>query len=663
MRILPVVLLLAPVLAQNPFPLPPKDPAPGEQPAEARPAETKPAEARTAPRRQYARLPGVRPDVTIFSPLELPTPNAMRTASGAPGPAYWQQQVDYRIDVSLDEATRRIAGKEQVTYTNHSPDPLDYVWVHLEQNILKQDSIGNAIGGLQTMGGASDASEGVTVAAVRQDGQPLHHAVYDTMMRVDLPAAVPGNGGRCQFEIEWSFEVPRRVFRRYGTIETKQGTVWELAQWFPAVAVYDDVHGWNTLPYIGGGEFYTNFGSFDVAITVPRDHLVVATGVLQNEAEVYTDEQRQRLQQAKNSSDTVMIRSADEVGDASSRPAGDGPLTWRFHADQVRTFAWASSAAFIQDACSFGDTLVQSAYYQEVARAWSKSTQMLRFAIDGYSQRWFPYPYPRATNVAGVEGGMEYPMIIFCRGNNERGLYGVTTHEIGHNWFPMLVNTDERRHAWMDEGFNTFINIYSEAEYWQRPDRLRGSTRARLLAMASMAPIDTPADQLDGMQLGMLQYEMTGLGLQILREYVLGEERFDFAFRTYIRRWAFKSPQPADFYRTMEDASGMDLDWFFRGWFVEHCPLDQAVDRVVPGRGRRPAQVIVTNNERMVMPLQVRLTYEDGSQEDRRLPVELWFRSDRAAFAVDKPVVKVEIDPDQQLPDVDRSNNEWNKGD
>lgn len=644
LRTTPVVcLLLCSLAAQDPTAPPERQP-------------------RRAPQgNQYARMPGIRPDVTIFSPLDLPSPNRYRTASGAPGPDYWQQQVDYQIDVSLDPEKRLIEGKEHVTYVNNSPDPLDYVWVHLEQNILRQDSIGNLIGGQRAVGGASDPSEGVEIRSLGSHGKPLTYAIYDTMMRVDLPATLAPKS-EFEFDVSWAFEVPSRVFRRYGTINTKKGIVWELAQWFPAVAVYDDVHGWNTLPYIGTGEFYNNFGTFDVSITVPHDHLVVATGLLQNPTEVYTDTQLQRFAQARQSSDTVMIRSAEEVGDPNTRPQGDGLLTWKFHAEKVRTFAWASSPAFILDAAASGDKLIQSAYYEEVAKAWSKSTQMLKFAIEGYSKQWFPYPYPVATNVAGVEGGMEYPMIIFCRGTSERGLYGVTTHEIGHNWFPMTVNTDERRHAWMDEGFNTFINIYSEADYFKRPDRLRGAGMARMMTLRSMmVPIDTPADRLDGMQLGMLEYQMTGLGMQILREYVLGEERFDAAFRSYIRRWAFKSPQPADFYRSMEDGAGMDLAWFFRGWFIEHDTLDQAVDSVTQGNGRRRGRVSFVNRERMVMPLEFKVTFEDGTTEEHKLPIELWYRADMASITLDSPKVikEVVIDPGNKLPDIDRSNNVW----
>lgn len=612
---------------------------------------------------EFSRAPQLRQDVTIFSPLDLPTPSRLRSASGAPGPDYWQQRVDYRIDAVLDPAERKVTGKEHVTYHNNSPEALDYLWVHLEQNVLRKDSIGNLTGGGDAVGGPSENSEGVMLSHVGIGDRDLPYQVYDTMMRVELPAPIAA-GATFEFDVEWAFHVPKQVFRRYGTMETKKGTIWELAQWFPAVAVYDDVHGWNTLPYVGTGEFYMNFGNVDLAVTAPRDHLVVASGVLQNAEEVLTATQCERLAQARTSRDTVAIRSKEEVGDASTRPAGEGPLTWRFKAENVRTVAFASSEAFIFDACTTdAGVLIQSAYSEDSLPVWGNSTQMLRTAIEGYSKRWYPYPYPVATNVGGVEGGMEYPMIVFCSGRNRRsasGLYGVTTHEIGHNWFPMLVNTDERRHAWMDEGFNTFINKYSTQEWFPDNKPPLGSSIAGMMK-APGVPIVTNADRLNGLQLGVLEYEKTGMGLLILREYVLGPERFDFAFRTYIRRWAFKSPQPADFFRTMEDAAGMDLAWFWRGWFLENAMFDQAVDGVRQPSGRRGARITFLNKERQVMPLSFRVTYEDGTTEDKRYPVEVWSQSDRVVITLDgqQKVKDVRIDPDQMVPDIDRKNNLW----
>lgn len=612
---------------------------------------------------EFARKPGVRADVTIFSPLDLPAPNRMRTGSGAPGPDYWQQRVDYVIDVALEPDTRTIRGNEHVVYHNNSPDPLDYLWVHLEQNVLRADSIGSLTGGGEAVGGPSEASDGVEVAAVRAGDTELEHHVYDTMMRVHLPEQLPP-GERFELDIAWSFRVPERVFRRYGTMDVAKGTIWELAQWFPAVAVYDDVHGWNTLPYIGTGEFYTNFGDYRLNITAPRDHIVVASGVLQNPEEVYTATQRERLAQAMQSDETVIVRGKDEVGDPASRPQGEGPLTWRFLAENVRTVAWASSDAFILDAGHVGDTLVQSAYSEDSLPVWGESTAMLCAAIRGYNERLYPYPYPVATNVGGIEGGMEYPMIIFCSGKNrrnDRGLYDVTTHEIGHNWFPMMVNTDERRYAWMDEGFNTFINMYSTADWFERNNQPNKPSQFAMMLKMPGVPIVTQADRLNGLQLGLLEYMKTGVGLQILREFVLGPERFDFAFRTYIRRWAFKSPQPADFFRTMEDAAGMDLAWFWRGWFLEDAQLDQAVEDV--RNGRRGARITFVNRERMVMPVEFEVEFEDGSKSVHRLPVEAWTRSDRITHTIesDLEVVRVQLDPDGWLPDGTRGNNVWKR--
>ena len=457
--------------------------------------------------------------------------------------------------------------------------------------------------------------------------------------------------------------MPSKVFRRFGTWDVSKGTVWELAQWFPAVAVYDDIYGWNTLPYVGTGEFYNNFGTYELNVTAPRDHIVVASGVLQNPEAVYTPTQLDRLALAKQSRETVILRDKDEVGQPDSRPAGKGPLTWRFLAENVRTVAFASSEAFILDACSRGELLVQSAYPEESLPVWGKSTQMLATAIEGYSRRWFPYPYPVATNVGGIEGGMEYPMIIFCSGRNntsESGLYGVTTHEIGHNWFPMTVNTDERRHAWMDEGFNTFINRYSTADWFEKSKEAKPSSFAGMMRMPGV-PIVTAADRLNGLQLGVLQYQKTGVGMTILREYVLGEERFDFAFREYIREWAFKSPQPADFFRTIENAAGMDLAWFWRGWFLEDAMLDQAVETVKQPGKRGGGSITFRNKERMVMPLTYRVTFDDDTTEVLKVPVEAWFQSDVITRRMEqvKAIKQVRIDPDGMLPDIARDNNLW----
>jgi hypothetical protein len=609
---------------------------------------------------------------SAFAPLDLPTPNTWRLADGNPGPDYWQQQADYSIAAELNEETHELKGRATITYTNNSPQDLDFIWIHLEQNLFKDDSLAT----LSSLPGARfsnrpDFDGGVKITSLTSGGKDLEYEVYDTLARIDLPTPIPrGPGSAYTFEITWSFTVPDYGVDRMGIWKAEQGEVFEIAQWFPAVAVYDDVHGWNTLPYLGQGEFYTNFGTYDVRLTVPRSHLVSASGVLQNEAEVLTPSQVERLGQARRTNETVMIRSAEEVADASSRPAGDGPLTWRFKAEQIRTFAFATSASFIWDAAAVngdstgaGGTLAQSMYPKEAQEIWSTSTDMLRFAIEGYNKRWFTYPYPMATNVFGCVGGMEYPMIIFCGDNgSDEGLYGVTTHEIGHNWFPMLVNTDERRHAWMDEGFNSFINIYSGAERFHEGQvESKGSDAAHLLR-DGLPPMDTPPDQYAPGLLGDLAYAKPATALFLLREVVLGPERFDRAFREYIRRWAFKSPRPADFYRTMENVSGMDLDWFWRGWIVESRRLDQQVAAVEQRSDAASASITIVNVADMVMPVSYRVTFDDGTSETRKLPVEVWAWTDQ--WKTDLPtngkrVVSVTLDPDDMLPDVDRRNNEW----
>ena len=409
-----------------------------------------------------ARIPN-----SCFAHLDLPTANERRLASGAPGPDYWQQQVDYHIDATLDADAQHLSADMDVLYHNNSPHTLTYIWIQLEQNLFRDDSLGTLS---RSRGGVMrEADEpldgGYTINNVRSGDEALELVVYGTLARLEMGAGLPP-GERFKFSMEFEFTMPPHL-RRMGAEEMEQGTIFEYAQWFPHVCVYDDIYGWNTLPYLGTGEFYTNYGDYDVKVTVPRDHLVAATGVLQNPEDVLTSEQQSRLLSAMGSEETVMIRTAEEVGDPGSRPAGEGPLTWHFKASSVRTFAWATSEAFVWDACiasvtdpdqSERDVLCQSLYPME-ADAWGPdneqggSSQYIKHAIEYYSDWLYPYPYPVMSNINGPEGGMEYPMMVFCGGRTGRGPYGVTDHEVGHSWFPMIVNTDERRHIWMDEGF------------------------------------------------------------------------------------------------------------------------------------------------------------------------------------------------------------------
>ncbi|MDP1563874.1 MAG: M1 family metallopeptidase [Pirellulaceae bacterium] len=626
-----------------------------------------------------SRRMAARADKNIFSPLSLPTPTRIRTAAGLPGPDYWQQQVDYQMDVVLDADNESVSAVADITYTNNSPEPLEFLWLSLEQNLFKSDSLG----GRSTPPGArfsagDEFQGGYSIQHVRSGEQDLELNVYDTLGRLELPAPLAANGGKFEFQIAWSFNIPEYGVDRMGIRKVQAGKIFQLAQWFPHVCKYDDVHGWNTLPYLGQGEFYTDFGTYDVKITAPRGHVVQGTGVLKNPQAVLTEKQLTQLATASASRQTVIIRSEDEIGTPDAAPAGEGPLTWHFQAEKVRSFAWTSSDATIWDAAAIvwedGETvLVQSVYPVEARGAWSESTQMLRHSILHYSDKWFRYPYPTAINVNGNVGGMEYPMIIFCGGDNDRvGLYFVTSHEIGHNWFPMVVNSDERRYAWMDEGFNTFLNFYDRLEVFDEvfngsepappmpPSSLRDF--GRFNANPQNQPIMLPADQIAPNMLGQLAYFKPGASLRYLREEIVGPERFDAAFQQYIRAWAFKSPQPSDFFRCMENGTGMNLDWYWRGWIIENLPLDQGIESVRQARRRNPAQIELKNLGEMVMPVTLRIEFDDDSTKDVTLPVQIWHYTNLWTATVEtggKAIKKVVIDPDRRLPDVRRTNNTW----
>ncbi len=599
---------------------------------------------------------------SIFAPLPWPDHGERRTASGAPGPDYWQQRADYEIDVSLDEESNTLTGALRCTYTNNSRHALTYLWINLEQNAFRPDSIGT----LSAMPDLwwrvpTDFVGGFQLGDAAVNGEMVEVRVYDALGKVNLPEALkPGQS--LVFELEFAMPIPPSG--RLGMFESEEGTVYQLAHWFPNVAVYDDIHGWNTLTHQGDGEFYTNFGDYTVNITVPSDHLVAATGELVNAQDVLNDEMQDRLARAKTSTEKVTIRGLDEIPSVR----GEGTSTWTFRAEDVRAFAFATSRAFAWDAAIADEerpVLCQAFYPPEAAPLWpDEAVAMGQHSINYYSQWLMEYPYPTATNVNGVVGGMEYPMIVFCAEQHSReGLLGVTDHEFGHEWFPMIVNSDERRYAWMDEGFNTFINYYSYAEYFGESSKGHQDlvyVVAKGLASDPGQPIMTIPDRMMDGDLGYLAYGKPGYGMQLLRDYILGPERFDEAFREYVRRWAFKSPTPEDFFRTMEDAAGDDLAWFWRGWFYEAASLDQAITDVSAKPRRGKVGVEISNLRRMVMPVELLVTYDDGSSERRRIPVEAWARTDSFPTRWDsggKAIARVEIDPDRWLPDVDRSNN------
>lgn len=610
-----------------------------------------------------------------------------RSASGQPGPKYWQNRADYQLTANLNEATNEISGTATINYTNYSPDALSFVWLHLDQNAFKADSRGNAIIALSGSRGGAKGEQfdgGFKISSVKavssSNGKSvekdLQYRIVDTRMQVQLPQELKAGGASVKLKIAFSYISPKYGSDRTGVLDTKNGKIFTVAQWYPRMCVYDDVRGWNTNPYIGA-EFYLEYGDFDVSITAPTSHIVVCSGELTNPAEVYTADQQKRWNQAKQSDETVMIRTADEVTNPSSRPAGKPTLTWKFKIKNARDVSWASSASFLIDAARINlpsgkKSLAISAYPSESAgsQAWGRSTEYTKASIENYSKRWFEYPYPAATNVAGNEGGMEYPGIVFCEWTSKgRDLWGVTDHEFGHSWFPMIVGSNERLFAWMDEGFNTFINSlssqdFNKGEYKAAKDNMNQS--GTFLTDPNLETMMSAPDNMKEESIGLLAYYKPGAGLTMLREQILGEERFDLAFRTYIQRWAFKHPTPDDFFRTMENVGGEDLNWFWRGWFVNNWRLDQAVRKIKYIKNKPEKGVVVTidNLEKMAMPVVMEFKTTSGKSIRKTLPVEVWMRNTSWTFkpGIFEEIESVTIDPDQSFPDYNATNNTWTKG-
>jgi peptidase M1-like protein len=599
-----------------------------------------------------------------FRPLVLPAPSDVRTGSGRPGKGYWQQRVDYRIEASLDPATHRLSGRETIHYVNRSPDPLPYLWLFVEQNICAPGSVTNQLDQppLVFLGSTFDFSckgfeGGLTLEHVRIGARDAATTVTGTTMRVDLPRPL-APGQFLDLDIGWHFTVPDYGAGRMG----RDGTLYLLGQWYPRMAVYDDVRGWNHEPYIGGGEFYLEYGRFDVSLTLPADYIVGATGVLLNPLQVLTPTERARLARARGSSTPVAIITADEAGQAArTRPSAAGRLTWRFSADSVRDFAFGASPDFRWDASAYRNTLVHT-LYRPTAPEWEEANRMVRDAVAYYSEQWYPYPYPHITSIEGPIEGMEYPMITFDpRAPSREERQWVLAHELGHQWMPMIVGSNERLYPWMDEGFNTFIDLGNAARYF------KGTPYGDSIEVhpLHLYPDHAQADReqplisrpVEGHDLFWTGYQKPALMMQTLRYEVLGKERFDHAFRQYLRACAYRHPTPADFFRVMRDASGMDLDFFWRDWIYTTARLDQAVDSV--GVADSVPKVFLSNRGTMTLPLEMDLTYADGTTERVRLPVEMWNLGTAFAYRVrgGRRVTGVVVDPRGVLPDVDRKNN------
>ncbi len=616
----------------------------------------------------------------VFGPIVWPTTTGdTRSASGQPGQHYWQNRADYLIKATLDEGAQdtTITGEVTISYTNNSPDNLDYLWLQLDQNLFKPDSRGaltTPIGGDRfdvkgfNRGGYHIQSVSVTYKGQTYNVDPV---VTDARMQVRLNTPMGPKGEKISVKVNYSFSIPFYGADRMGRKKFKQGVVYELAQWYPRMCVYDDVEGWNTLPYMGLGEFYCDYGDYDYYITTPANMTVAGSGDLQNGEKVLTSTQVSRLEEARNSDKTVMIINPDEVGQAATHPF-KGTLTWHFKMLNTRDVSWAASTAFIWDAArvklpSGRKCIAMSTYPIESSGndSWGRSTEYLKYSIEIYSDKYFEYPWNAATSVSGVALGMEYPGIIFCLSNLKNGrLWGDITHEIGHNWFPMIVGTNERKYMWMDEGFNTFINEYStekfnNGEYFKPKSRLANGIAGMMARVLKDPLMVAPEAQNEYGQ----YYVKTSLGLDMLRNVVLGPDRFDYAFNEYVKHWAFKHPLPYDFFRAMNDASGEDLNWFFQPWFFTTWKLDQAIQGVkyVKDNAADGALITLVNKEKMAMPVTLKITQANGKTETINLPVNIWQRGGVWTFVYPSTtaITALELDPDHQLPDADRKNNVW----
>ncbi len=710
-----------------------------------------------------------------FRQLEeiLPTPNSYRSGAGEPGPDYWQQKIDYNIDVVLNDQDQSIRGSETIRYHNQSPHTLRYIWLQLDANIFRPDSSANLTRSVSRQEVRKQMSmtefeslllrksfDGSCHIESVTDGQgkQLPRKIVDTMMRIDLEQPLPP-GQEFTFKVQWTFKINDAKLLNgrtgYEFFAEDGNYIYEIAQWFPRLAAFTDVTGWQHKQYLGQGEFTLEFGDYIVRITAPADHVVAATGVLQNPNEVLSPAQQERLATAKTADKPVFVVTPEEAK-ANEKSKASDTKTWVYHAENVRDFAFAASRKFIWDAQGHnvnGNSVLAMSYYpNEAEPLWSKySTHSIIHTLNVYSRYTFDFPYPIAISVNGPIGGMEYPMICFngprpakdgtYSSDTKYGLISVVIHEVGHNYFPMVVNTDERQWSWMDEGLNTFLQYLAEREWEEQYPSQRGepSFMVPYMLSSNQVPIMTNSESI--MQFGPNAYTKPATALNILRETVLGRELFDFAFKEYARRWKFKRPMPSDFFRTMEDASGVDLDWFWRGWFytTEHCdiaiskvelyevdrkspdenaaderkrkseriptlselrdkPLEKRVDRYPELKdfynSYDPSEVtdeqrkafedskkdlsdkerkMLENSDRyyrvsfknvggLVMPIILNVLYEDGSNEEIRLPAEIWRVNSQecATLVISNKLIKtIELDPRRETADVDRNNNHF----
>ncbi len=619
----------------------------------------------------------------VFAPIAFPEAiNRYRSADGSPGPDYWQNRADYDISARLDPGSRTLTATETITYTNNSPSALTSLWVQLDQNTYRADARATALLGDERK--PDEVTRGYVIDSVdvERDGAAAHAAyrVSDTRMQVRLTQPLKANGGVLKLHIAYNYVVPGLFGGRTAWVDTKNGPIFDVAQWYPRMCVFDDVRGWDTLPYLAQ-EFYLEYGDVDYAVTAPADMMVMGTGELTNPQDVLTPDERERLAKARASDATVLIRTPEEVARAAAAPLRSGEKTWRYHMASTRDVAFSASRAFVWDAARIrlpaGKTaLAESVYPVESAGpgAWGRSTEYTKDAVERFSQHWYVYPYPTAVSVAGGASGMEYPGMVFD-GIEDKGkaLFWITAHEFGHTWFPMTVGSDERRDAWMDEGFNTFIDTFESDEF---EGGVYGPKRDSEYAPGGGNPVDeilpvladpeapaivTRADLISEKYRHPVTYFKAALGLRLLRDEILGPERFDPAFRRYIADWAFRHPKPSDFFRAMDSEGGEDLAYWWRGWFLENWRMDLAVDDVsyVGGGPAKGARITVETRDKLVAPTSLEIRYADGAIKHMAVPVETWQLGAKAVLTLrgGPAIVSVTLDPDHRLPDDDRSNN------
>lgn len=585
-----------------------------------------------------------------------------RTTTGQPGPNYWMNEAAYTIEASLDPKTSIVSGTSQVVYRNNSPDALPQILVHLHQNVYAPGVVRNRM--VEVTGGVDLKSVSLNGSVLTPSDNPRQspYSVRGTILTIRLPEPL-APGASTTLGFAWSFRVPDAGTFRNGT----DGEAWYVAYWYPQVAVYDDVNGWKADPYMGEGEFYADFASFDVKLTVPEGFTVAATGTLENASDVWSEQSVARLEAAvANPEAIVRVVDEEDLGQATQDAKNDR-LTWHFRADRVRDFAWGTSARYLVDATvaetGAGSSMIYS--FWRPGTGWERSAEFVKFTIEYLSRTFFPYPYPHMTAVEGpLGGGMEYPMMtLIGRSRSERGLFGVTFHETAHMYFPMIVATDEKENTWMDEGLTSFNTAEGEAEFWGE-DPWPGESRGYLSIAGTGMEYESRrhADRYPVFQSarGIAAYTKPAVALHALRG-IVGNDVFYKAFREYANRWAWKHPQPEDLFNTFEDVVGEDLDWFWRTMFYETWTLDHAIASVVDEDGQ--TRVTVRDEGLSPFPVLLRATYADGTTSETRMGVEAWMAGhwEQSKLLPRSGVVKVELDPGGFLPDVKRDNNIWTK--